>query len=107
MLVIKRLHPCAVHTGFRVVAFSAEKTHLKSEFCPSTWLDQAPLALFCCAYVPVTGYTVSPKVEKDSTPFKLILCLFCAAHMEKDVGLHILGIDGVMEATSSYLICRL
>lgn len=33
----------------------------------------------------MTGYTVSPKEEWDSTPFKFIFCLFCAALMETDV----------------------
>lgn len=83
------------------------KTHPKGQFCPSTRLDQAPLALFCLCACDFPGYTASPKGEWDGAPFILIFHLFCAALTETDVGLHIWGIDGVMEAISSYLICRL
>lgn len=105
MLVIKRLHSCTVTTGFRVVAFKAEKTQLERKFCPSTWLDQVPLALFClCACDRL--HCLSKRVGQD--PFQIHpLSSLCSTYEGKNVGLHILGIDGVTEATSPYLIHKL
>jgi len=69
MLLIKRLHFCTVHTGFREVASDAEKIHLERQFCPSPRLDQAPLALFClCTHdLYFQGCTVPPVQWESGT----------------------------------------
>lgn len=106
MLVIKRLHSCAVHTGFRVVAFRAEKIQLKRKFCSSTWLDQAPLALFhlyACDWL----HCLSKRRVGQHAFQTHLLSILSGTYGDRHVSLHILGTDEVMEATSSCLICWL
>lgn len=110
MLLIKRLHSCTVHKGFREVALDAENVHLERQVCPWPKLDQGLHAH--SSYIPMIFASLPASLPKLNRRVGQCLIqphlqsIWCGGYRRRNKGLHIFVLDEVIEATLSCLIYR-
>lgn len=97
MLLVKRLHSYTVHTGLRVVAFNAEKVHLKGQVYPSLRVDRGLPALLVyvamiCASLAAPSSQLSRRVVQGLIQPHL-QSIWHGTYGSRNVILHIMGLD--------------